>query len=73
MKEIVGTQARFWVLIAVRSTLQAACNAVGADRRSGRHCRQATVGRSHGRNPEPSGRYPGQDDRLRIAELHLGG
>ena len=43
-KELIDKQAAFWVLIANGSTLQAACDAVGVDRRSGRHWRQATGG-----------------------------
>ena len=59
--------------MAAGSTLQAACDAVGVDRRSGRHWRQATGGQVPRRKPEPSGRYLSLEDRLRIADLHLGG
>jgi IS30 family transposase len=72
-KEIIEKQARFWVLMAAGSTLQAACDAVGVDRRSGRHWRKATGGQVPRRTPEPSGRYLSLEERLRIADLHLGG
>jgi len=72
-KEIVDKQAAFWVLIAQGSTLQAACDAVGVDRRSGRHWRQATGGMVPRKKPAPSGRYLGLEDRLAIADLHLSG
>lgn len=72
-KELIDKQARFWVLMAQDSTLQAACDAVGVDRRTGRHWRQATGGRIPRKKPEPSGRYLSLDERLRIADLHLAG
>ena len=72
-KELIEKQARFWELMALGSALQAACDAVGVDRRSGRHWRQATGGRIPRKKPEPSGRYLCLDERLRIADLHLAG
>lgn len=72
-KELIDKQAAFWVLIANGSTLQAACDAVGADRRSGRHWRQATGGMVPRKKPVPSGRYLQLEDRLAIADLHLAG
>lgn len=72
-KEIREKKARFWVLMAAGSTLQAACDAVGVDRVSGRRWRQATGGRIPRKKPEPSGRYLSLDERLRIADLHLAG
>jgi len=36
-KELIEKQAQFWVLMACGSTLQAACDAVGVNRRTGRH------------------------------------
>jgi len=72
-KELVEKQARFWVLMAQGSTLQAACDAVGVDRRTGRHWRQATGGQIPRKKPEPSGRYLCLGERLRIADLHLAG
>jgi IS30 family transposase len=44
-KERIDKEARFWVLMAQGSTLIAACEAVGVDRRTGRRWRQATGGR----------------------------
>lgn len=72
-KELIDKKARFWVLMAQGSTLQAACDAVGVDRRSGRHWRQATGGRIPRAKPERSGRYLSLEERLRIADLHLAG
>ncbi|XAS69620.1 IS30 family transposase [Micrococcaceae bacterium Sec5.7] len=59
--------------MAQGSTLIAACEAVGVDRRTGRHWRQGTGGRIPRKKPEPSGRYLCLDDRLQIADLHLAG
>jgi len=61
------------VVLARGSTLQAACDAVGVNRRTGRHWRQATGGRIPRKRPEPSGRYLGLEERLRIADLRLAG
>ncbi|HZJ03885.1 MAG TPA: IS30 family transposase [Nocardioidaceae bacterium] len=72
-KELIDKQTRFWVLMAQGSTLQAACDAVGVDRRTGRHWRQATGGQIPRKKPEPSGRYLCLDERLRITDLHLAG
>ncbi len=72
-KELIEKQARFWVLMSRGSTLQAACDAVGVDRRTGRHWRQATGGQVPRKKPEPSGRYLRLEERLQIADLHLAG
>ncbi len=72
-KELIDKQARFWVLMAQGSTLQAACDAVGVDRRTGRHWRQATGGRIPRHKLESSGRYLSLEERLQIADLHLSG
>jgi len=72
-KELIDKQARFWVLMAAGSTLQAACDAVEVNRRTGRHWRQATGGQVPRKKPEPSGRYLSLEDRLQIADLHLAG
>jgi len=56
-----------------RSTLQAACDAVGVNRRTGRRWRQGTGGRIPRKRPEHSGRYRGLEERLRIADLRLAG
>jgi IS30 family transposase len=72
-KERIEKEAQFWVVMAQGSTLIAACEAVGVDRRTGRHWRQATGGRIPRKKPEPSGRYLSLDERLRMADLHLAG
>ena len=72
-QDLIEKQARFWVLMAQGSTLQAACDAVGVNRRTGRHWRQATGGQIPRKKPEPSGRYLCLEERLRIADLHLAG
>ncbi len=52
-KELIDKQAQFWVLMAQGSTLIAACDAVGVNRRTGRHWRQATGGQVPRKNPNP--------------------
>jgi IS30 family transposase len=54
-------------------TLQAACDAVGVSRATGRHWRQATGGQVPRKKPEPSGRYLSLEERLQIADLRLAG
>lgn len=71
--ERIAKEARFWVLMSQGSTLSAACNAVGVDRRTGRRWRQATGGRIPRKKPELSGRFLSLDERLRIADMHLSG
>ena len=61
------------MLMAQGSTLTAACEAVGVNRATGRHWRQATGGRIPRKRPAPSGRYLSLDERLQIADLYLGG
>jgi hypothetical protein len=61
------------VLMAQGSTLTAACDAVGVNRRTGHRWRQATGGRIPRAKPERSGRYLCLEERLRIADLHLAG
>ena len=61
------------MLMAGGSTLTAACEAVGVNPVTGRRWRQATGGRIPRRIPEPSGRYLSLEERLQIADLHLGG
>ncbi len=63
--ELIDKQAPFWVLMSQGSTLQAACDAVGVDRRTGRHWRKATGGQVPRKKPVISGRYLGLEDRLR--------
>ena len=69
----IDKQAGFWVLMAQGSTSTAACEAVGVNRATGRHWRQATGGRIPRKRPAPSGRYLSLDERLQIADLYLGG
>ncbi|WP_425266249.1 helix-turn-helix domain-containing protein, partial [Cryobacterium luteum] len=71
--EFVKKQARFWVLMTQGSTLTAACDAVGVNRRTGRRWRQAAGGRIPRPEAEKSGRYLSLEERLQIADLHLGG
>ncbi len=72
-KELIDKQAQFWGLMAKGSTLIAACDAVGVNRRTGRRWRQATGGQVPRKKPEPSGRYLSLDERLQIADLQLAG
>ena len=72
-KELIEKRARFWLVIASGSTLQAACDAVRVDRRTGRRWRQATGGQVPRKRPEPSGRYLCVEERLQIADLRLAG
>ncbi len=72
-RELIDKQAEFWVCLAGGSTLIAACEAVGVDRRTGRHWRQATGGRIPRKKSAPSGRFLSLDERLVIADLHVGG
>lgn len=72
-KERIVQEARFWVLMAQGSTLTAACDAVGVNRRTGYRWRQATGGRIPRTKSEPSGRYLCLEERLRIADLYLVG
>ena len=67
---LIEKQSQFWVLISAGPTLQAACDAVDVNRRTGRHRRQATGGQVPRKAPDPSGRYLNLEDRLRIADLH---
>jgi IS30 family transposase len=72
-KELIDKQAEFWVLMARGSTLIAACEAVGVDRRSGRRWRQARGGLIPRKRPAPSGRYLSLEERLQIADGNLAG
>jgi transposase len=72
-KELIDKQTRFWVLMAGGSTLTGASETVGVSRATGRKWRQATGGRIPRKRPEPSGRYLSLEERLQIADLHLGG
>jgi IS30 family transposase len=72
-KQLVEKKAEFWVQLGRGCSLQAACDAVGVDRQSGRRWRDATGGRVPRKRPEPSGRYLSLDERLVIADLVLAG
>ena len=71
--ELIHKQAGFWVLMSQGSTLQAASEAVGVNRRTGRRWRQATGGQVPRKKPVVSSRHLGLKDRLRIADLHPAG
>jgi hypothetical protein len=73
MNKRIENHDAFWALLAKGSTLIAACEAVGVDRRTGRRWRRATGGLVPRKRPEPSGRYLGLEERLRIADLRLAG
>ena len=72
-KELIDKQAEFWVILARGVTLQAACDAVGVNRRTGRRWRQLTGGRTPRKTAPASGRYLSLAERLKIADLHLDG
>jgi transposase, IS30 family len=72
-KDLIDTQAEFWVVLARGVTPQAACDAVGVNRRTGRRWRQSTGGRIPRKSAPPSGRYLSLAERLKIADLHLAG
>ena len=71
MSKRIENHDAFWALLAKGSTLIAACEAVGVDRRTGRRWRRATGGLVPRKRPEPSGRYLGLEERLRIGDLQL--
>ncbi len=72
-RELVDMKAKFWVELASGKTLQASCDAVGVDRRTGRRWRRDAGGQAPRKRPAPSGRYLCLDERLTIADLHLDG
>ena len=72
-KDLIDKRAWFWVLMAGGSTLVAACDTVGVNRRTGRRWRQATGGQIPRKKLPSSGRYLCLDERLQIADLHLAG
>jgi len=72
-KELIDKRAEFRVWMARGSTLIAACDAVGVDRRTGRHWRQATGGRIPRKKPPPTGRFLCLEERMLMADLHLAG
>jgi len=72
-KDLIDKQAQFWVLMAGGATLTAASETAGVSRATGRKWRQATGGRIPRSRPELSGRYLSLEERLKIADLSLGG
>jgi len=72
-KELIDKRSEFWVVLARGATLQAACDAVGVNRRTGRRWRQATGGRIPRKVAPSSGRYLSLAERLQIADLRLAG
>jgi len=72
-KELIDKQAEFWVRLGGGCTLQAACDAVGVDRRTGRRWRRVAGGQIPRKRAAPSGRYLSLAERLKIADLHLSG
>ncbi len=72
-KELIDKRSEFWAVLARGATLQAACDAVGVNRRTGRRWRQATGGRIPRKVAPSSGRYLSLDERLQIADLRLAG
>ena len=72
-RQLVEKKAEFWVQMGRGCKLQAACDAVGVDRQTGRRWRDATGGRVPRKRPEPSGRFLSLDERLVIADMVLTG
>lgn len=66
-------QDRFWELLRQGYTAGAACEAVEVHRTQGYRWIKAAGGRFPVAERPRSGRYLGQDDRLKIADLHLTG
>ena len=66
-------QSRFWALIREGSSSSTACEAIGVDRRQGYRWVRAAGGRMPVPERPRSGRYLGQDDRLRIADMRING
>ncbi|MBM7846983.1 IS30 family transposase [Arthrobacter roseus] len=64
---------RFWELLRQGYTAGAACEAVGVHRTQGYRWIKAAGGRFPVVERPRSGRYLGQDDRLKIADLRLAG
>ena len=65
-------QSRFWELIGKGSSSSTACEAIGVNRRQGYWWIRAAGGRMPVPERPASGRYLGQDDRLRIADMRMG-
>ncbi len=65
-------EARFWELLRQGLGRTAACDAVGVDRRQGYRWVTAAGGRNPFAHTPRSDRYLSQEERLQIADLHLG-
>jgi hypothetical protein len=63
-QELIDKQALFWVLMVGGSTLTAACEAVGVNRKSGCRWRQATGGRIPCMRPVSSARCLSLEERF---------
>jgi transposase-like protein len=63
----------FWGRVREGMSAAAACESVGVNRRQEYRWIKAAGGRIHVPAVASSGRYMGQDERLRIADLRLGG
>jgi len=63
----------FWVRVREGMSAAAACESVGVNRRQGYRWIKAAGGRIPVPAVASSGRYMGQEERLRIADLRLGG
>jgi IS30 family transposase len=72
-KVLIDKQDEFWVVLVGGSTLQAACAAVGVNRRNGPPRRRPTGGRIPRKTAAPSGRYLLLAERLQMADLRLAG
>jgi transposase-like protein len=70
---LIDKQAKFWVVLVGGSTLQAACAAVGVNRRTGPGRRRPTGGRILPKTAAPAGRYLSLAERLQMADLGLAG
>ena len=66
-------EARFWELLRQGNGRSAACDAVGVDRRQGYRWFRAAGGKDPFTRPPRSDRFLSQEERLRIADLHLAG
>jgi IS30 family transposase len=66
-------EARFWELLGQGVSRPAACDAVGVHPRQGYRWFKAARGKNPFEHPGRSARFLSQEERLRIADLHLSG
>lgn len=66
-------EARFWELLGQGMSRPAACDAVEVHPRQGYRWFKAARAKNPFDSPPRSGRYLSQEERLRIADLQLGG